>query len=144
LTIFYEAGFSYLRSSNDLLRPALSCLSFSSIYSEQLPKNRARGFHPFHINDRDGRGGFYTAGKVIKKFPRLEQVYYGASVGIGAQGYHAWGCFHFKTMFASQYYTALYGLLFDTETMLEEHDLHDCLHGKISWGRLIAQNRHCN
>jgi len=133
-----------LRSSNDLLRPALSCLSFSSIYSEQLPKNRARGFHPFHINDGDGRGGFYTAGKVIKKFPRLEQVYYGLALGSGRKDITHGAVFTFKTMFASQNYTALYGLLFDTETMLEEHDLRDCLHGKISWGWLIAQNRHCN
>ena len=47
------------------------------------------------------------------------------------------GCFHFKDNVCFTVLHGAYRLLFDTETMLEEHDWHDCLrHGEASWGRL--------
>jgi len=55
------------------------------------------------------------------------------------------GCFHFKDNVCFTILHGAYGLLFDTEMMLEEHDLHDGLHGGASWGLLTEQDRHsCN
>jgi len=52
--------------------------------------------------------------------------------------------FFLPDFIALQSYTVLYGALFDTDMMLEEHDLYECLHSVVFSADCLGTEQDCH
>jgi len=144
---FLRDEISLIESSDDFYDRHFLVFRFSASRASNFYRIE-HSFHSFSLSRRGRLGGFYTAGKVIEKYRAYSKFSW---LWAGVRGQRRkdikQGLFLFQDFIASQYYTVLYRFLFDTEMMLEEHDLYGCLHSVVSgadcWG--IELNCHsCN